>query len=122
MLTTDAELCSRLLSLHNGIRFVGVAGRDGRLVAHIYRKGVVPLLTPQQTEISVLQSMIRTSTREPLEEKLGETVYAFTMYKKVKRATIPLRDPGGHILLVSFDIDVDHEEIILKKILPELER
>jgi hypothetical protein len=42
------------------------------------------------------------------------------MYSKVKRATIPLRKDGTitHMLMVSFDVEVDHEPLILKKIIP----
>ncbi|NWG37248.1 MAG: hypothetical protein HXY31_06530 [Nitrososphaera sp.] len=109
--------------MDRGIRFVGVANREGKLIAHAYRKGIVPLLTPQETEVSVLQSFIRMGTRATLEQKIGETVYAFTMYRKVKRVTIPLRNSSKitHIFMVSFDLDVDHEPIIINKIIPELE-
>lgn len=63
-------------------------------------------------------------TRTTIENKLGETVYAFAMYKKVKRATIPIRNASKitHLLLVSFDIETNHEPIILDKILPELDQ
>jgi hypothetical protein len=63
-----------MLGLDRGIRFVGVADTEGRLVGHAYRKGIVPLLTPKETEVSVLQSFIRMSTRTTLEQKLGGTV------------------------------------------------
>jgi hypothetical protein len=38
--------------------------------------------------------------------------------EKVKRATIPMGDGG--ILMMSFDVEADHEAIILSKILPML--
>lgn len=122
MATTVVDFCARLLALDKGIRFVGIASKDGELVAHVYRKDVVPLLTPEETGISIFGAIFRTQTRSVLERKLGRTVYSFTMYKKVKRATIPMYDAKGNTLLVSFDVDVDHESVILKKILPELER
>ena len=53
-----------------------------------------------------------------MEQKLGRTVYAFAMYEKVKRATIPIKDNG--ILMLSFDIGADHEPIIVDKIVPRL--
>jgi len=40
----------------------------------------------------------------------------------VKRATIPIHDNSDYILMVSFDIEADHEAIILNKILPLLAR
>lgn len=123
MQLTVNDFCSSMLRLDRGIRFVGVADREGRLIGHAYRKGIVPLLTPKETEISVLQSFIRMGTRATLEQKLGDTVYSFTMYRKVKRVTIPLRNSSKitHIFMVSFDVEVNHEPIVLNGILPELE-
>jgi hypothetical protein len=94
----------------------------GKLVAEAYREGLVPLLTKQETELSALQAIVKMATRESLEEKkLGKTIYASALYEKIKRATIPLR--GGemmsdYILLVSFDLEAEHESVILNKILP----
>ena len=123
MQLTINDFCTNMLRLDRGIRFVGVANREGKLIGHAYRKGIVPLLTPKETEVSVLQSFIRMGTRATLEQKIGETVYAFTMYRKVKRVTIPLRNASKitHIFMVSFDLDTDHEPIIINKIIPELE-
>jgi hypothetical protein len=124
MQLTISDFCSSILTLNKGIRFAGIANREGQLIAYAYRKGIVPLLTPRETEISVLQSFIRMGTRTTLEQKLGDTVYAFTMYKKVKRVTIPIRNSSQvtHIFMVSFDVEVEHEPIILNKIIPELEK
>ncbi len=113
-----AKLCGEVLALDEGIRFAGIATRFGKVVASIYRGGLDPLLTAQESELSVTQSIIRMGTRQTLEQKLGRTIYAFAMYEKVKRATIPMRDADGHILMVSFDIKSDHERLILQKILP----
>lgn len=119
---TVDDFCSRILALDNGLRFVCIADNEGELVGHARRKGLTPLLDSNETKTMLLQSLIRMSTRETLEKKLGNTVYAFAMYEKVKRATIPLRNSTkiSHIMLVSMDVDVDHEPIILHKILPEL--
>lgn len=116
-------LCSRLLTLDEGIRFVCLADMEGNIVGHARRKGLMPLLNPKETKMMVLQSVIRMSTRATLEEKLGDAVYAFAMYEKVKRVTIPLRNSSiTHVVLASFDPGVDHEPIVLDKILPELGR
>lgn len=113
-----AELCSEILELDKAIRFAGIATRFGKVVASIYRGGLDPLLTRQESELSVTQSIIRMGTRQTLEQKLGKTIYAFAMYEKAKRATIPMRDADGHILMVSFDNECDHEQLILEQIIP----
>ena len=124
MQVTISDFCTGILAFDKGIRFAGIANREGQLIAYAYRKGIVPLITPKETEVSVLQSFIRMGTRTTLEQKLGDTVYAFTMYKKVKRATMPIRKSSQvtHIFMVSFDVEVNHEPIILGKIIPALEK
>jgi len=81
-----------------------------------YRKGVVPLLSPQEEELSLMQAAIRMAARKAMEPKIGKTIYAFALYEKVKRATIPLRN--DLLLLLSFDIEADYEPIILLKVIP----
>jgi hypothetical protein len=61
-------------------------------------------------------------TRQTLAEKIGKTIYAFALYEKVKRATIPINDNSDYILMVSFDKEAEHETIILNQILPLLAR
>jgi hypothetical protein len=116
------EFCKQILRSDNSIRLAGIANMKGKLVAEAYREGLVPLLTKQETVLSALQAIVKMATRESLEEKkLGKTIYASALYEKIKRATIPLR--GGemmsdYILLVSFDLEAEHESVILNKILP----
>ena len=112
-------LCKQILALDETIRFVGVADRYGKIIAYQYREGLQPLLGTRDSERSIMQSAIRMSTRKTLEDKLGNTVYAFTMYEKVKRVTIPMnRDGQDELLMVSFDVGSDHEPIILDRIIP----
>lgn len=124
MTNTIDDFCARILTLDDRIRFAGIANDEGNLVGHARRKGLVPLLNSKETKMMLLQSVIRMGTRTTIENKMGETMYAFAMYKKVKRATIPIRKASKitHILLVSFDVEADHDSIILNKILPEAQK
>lgn len=117
------DFCAKILGLDKGIRFVGIADKEGTLIGHARRKGFVPLLNANETKMMLLQSMIRMGTRSTLEDKLGETLYAFAHYKNVKRATIPIRSASGitHIMLVSFEAETNHEPIIVGKILPAVQ-
>lgn len=112
----ERNLCKQILQLDKTIRFVGIASIEGKLIAQEYREGLQSFLTKEESELSVMQSIIRMGTRKVLEEKIGKTIYAFALYEKVKRATMPLGD--GSILMASFDIEANHEDIILNKILP----
>lgn len=113
------ELCKRIILLDKSIRFAGVADMKGNMVAEAYREGLVPLLTKQETELSALQAIVKMATRRALEEKkLGKIIYAFALYEKLKRATIPLMNENDCFLLISFELQADQESIILHKILP----
>ncbi len=110
------DFCRQILDLDKSIRFAGVSDASGKSIMKEYRKGVVPLLSKEEEEASLMQASIRMASRKLLEPKLGRTIYAFALYEKVKRATIPLKN--DLILLVSFEIEVDYEPIILVKIIP----
>jgi hypothetical protein len=65
-----------------------------------------------------IESVLRMNTRKDFESKLGKPIYSFTLYGKVKRATITLESEEYPILMVSFDIQADHDHIIIDKMLP----
>jgi hypothetical protein len=74
------------------------------------------LLSKDEESLSIIQGAIRMGSRKTMLPKLGRLLYTFSVYEKVKRATIPLG--GNYILMVSFDIGSEHDSIISKKILP----
>jgi hypothetical protein len=56
--------------------------------------------------------------RKDFELKLGKPIYAFTLYQKIKRVTISLENNEYPILMASFDLETDYDNIITNKILP----
>lgn len=111
--------------MDKNIRFAGIASLEGKILASKYRSDIQPLLTLQESELSVMQSLMRMSMRKTLEGKLGKTVYATAVYQKVKRSTISLFNEGEKsdaYLMVSFERDANHEALINEKILPFLEK
>ncbi|AIF83762.1 hypothetical protein NTE_01701 [Candidatus Nitrososphaera evergladensis SR1] len=123
MPSTVDDFCQRILEIDRGIRFAGIASSSGRLIGFAYRKGLKPLLTKEESETAVLQSLMRMNMRATLEPKLGRTIYAYTLYGKVKRATIPIRESSRitHIFMISFDLGIKHEPIIRDRIIPRLD-
>ena len=109
--------------MNKGIRFAGIANSEGKLAGHAYRQGLVPLLTQKESEISVLQSLIRAGTRRSLEKKLGRALFSYTFYEKVKRVTVDINTPSGgiYIFMISFDLNVDAEALTMDTILPVLQ-
>jgi hypothetical protein len=114
--SNSSKVCKEILGMNEAVRFAGIADNLGKIVAYEYREGLAPLMTIQESEMSVIQSVIRMGLRKMHEAKLGRTLYAVAAYEKVKRATIPLAD--GSFLMISFDIPSDHESIILRQVLP----
>jgi hypothetical protein len=132
-------LCDKVLRINAKIRFVGIANHLGTLLASAYRHNLVPLLTREETSHYVLQSILRSATREDFESKLGRQEYSIGKYQNVIRATVPIiyiedktqkenvviEDDGGNkrnkvkfYLLLSFDVDYGVQHAIETKILP----
>ncbi|HEX7032971.1 MAG TPA: hypothetical protein VF172_08230 [Nitrososphaera sp.] len=121
MVVNVKDICREILSVDKSIRFAGIANMMGKVVAQEFRKGVTPLLSFEEVESDTVKSVLRMRTREDHEDKLGRAIYTFTLYEKIKRASIPLEHRDYALLMVSFDREADHENIILKKILPVIQ-
>src|ERR687895_1600344 len=116
------EICNQVLQLDKSIRFAGIANNMGTLIAYKLRKGIVPMLNEEELENNIMKTVLRMKTREDYESKLGDVIYTFALYKRVKRASIPLDHPDLAILTVSFDMGADQDSIIMDKILPVLKQ
>jgi hypothetical protein len=112
------SLCSKIIESDKAIRFVGISNKMGNQIISRYRGGLTPLLTPKEIEMYAMQTVLRMNTRKDFELKLGKPLYSFTLYQKVKRVTITLDSKEYPILMASFDVEADHENIIVNKILP----
>jgi hypothetical protein len=112
------SLCSRILESDKAIRFVGISNKMGNQIISRYRSGLIPLLTQNEIEMYAMQTVLRMNTRKDFELKLGKPIYSFTLYQKVKRVTISLESKEYPIFMASFDVEADHENIIVNKILP----
>jgi hypothetical protein len=116
------EICNQVLQLDKSIRFAGVANNMGTLIAYKLRKGLVPLLNEEELQNNIMKTVLRMKTREDYESKLGDVIYTFALYKRVKRASIPLDHPDLTVLTVSFDMAANQDSIIMDKILPVLNK
>ena len=117
----DLYLPTSIIALDKSIRFCGVVDRLGHIIAYKYREGLTPLMTYEETVKNALFSVIRHSTRQSWESKMGRTLYSITRYEHLTRASIPTE--YSHLLLVSFDADVNAvDRLIQDKILPLLHK
>src|ERR687896_1058521 len=116
------EICNQVLQLDKSIRFAGVANNMGTLIAYKLRKGLVSLLNEEELRNNIMKTVLRMKTREDYESKLGDVIYTFALYKRVKRASIPLDHPDLAVLTMSFDMAANQDSIIMDKILPVLNK
>src|SRR5690242_11194465 len=114
--TLLTNICNEILSSDNAIRYAGIANKMGKLVVSEHRQDTSPLLSNEDIASSAIKSVLRMRTREDYELKLGRAIYTFTLYEKVKRASIPLEHDDYALLLISFEKQANHESIILEKI------
>src|SRR3712207_2258336 len=131
------EFCKDILAKDLSIRFAGVANQMGNLIEAKYREDLKPLMNIQETEHYTIQTVLRASTRETFENKIGKQRYAIAVYEKLIRATVPIvitdhqdnkdekrkkqqekQDSKWLYLLVSFDLSSDVISIVENKILP----
>jgi hypothetical protein len=134
-------LCKGVIAKDSSIRFAGIANQMGNLIEAAYREGLQPLMDKKETEHYTIQTVLRASTRETFENKIGKQRYAIAVYEKLIRATVPIviighkdnkdrkqkqkeqqqqekQDFKWFYLLVSFDLGSDVISIVEDKILP----
>ena len=87
----------------------------GTLIAYKLRKGIVPMLNEEELQNSIMKTVLRMKTREDYESKLGDVIYTFAQYKRVKKASIPLDHPDLAVLTLSFDTAADQDTILWTK-------
>jgi hypothetical protein len=145
------SLCTDILDLDHTIRFaVIVSMNSGKILATEKRQGVVSPLTSKESELSVMQALIRMAMMRTFQDRLGKVIYATTIYEKLKVATISVcsnnssrnnnnnnngirpieegrrEETTGEVnndalvLMVSFEKEADHDHLITRKILPFL--
>jgi hypothetical protein len=116
------EFCDQVIALDKSVRFAAIADEDGKLMATAERKGLKPLLTPEERAQYAITAATRQYTRLRWEYLLGKINYAMSHYAKLVRATIPIADENSrlsYVLLLSFEVDADNvHEVIMKKVIP----
>ena len=106
------SLTKAILNMDEKVRFAAVCDDSGEIKYGGQREGISNLLSPEETKRSNIQALARWSLRNSLASKIGKGQYAMAVYEKIKRITIPLEN--DHLLLVTTEIDADHEKIISK--------
>lgn len=105
------ELCERIYSINQHIRFAGVITKMGRLVAGGMRPDIESLEDREDSSKLYVQFALMTEMRKDFDDIFGKAIYSFTEREKIKLASFPLDD--NHILRVSIEKkEKDHVQII----------
>lgn len=86
--TKYKQKCSNVLAISPRIRYAGIMNKFGRTLAGGLRKGVVPLLRPEEARNEYFIEATRNQLRRSFEKSIGQTEYTFTQNEKVKILTI----------------------------------
>jgi hypothetical protein len=80
--------CSNILSVSPRIRYAGIINKFGRTLAGGLRKGVVPLLKPDEARNEHFIEATRNQLRKNFEKSIGQEEYTLTENEKVKIITL----------------------------------
>lgn len=105
------ELCERIYSTNQAVRFAGVITKMGRLVAGGMRPDLESLEDKEGSSKLYVQFALMSEMRKDFDDIFGKAIYSFTEREKIKLASFPLDD--NHILRVSIEKkEEDHAQII----------
>ena len=104
------KIFDEIFDISMNIRYIGIY-RNEKLYGKM-RKGLKPYLDEEETKQSIAEALRRWEERKAWESKIGRPIYSLTMYAKIKRITVQIAE--NVILLMSTDIESEHEKILLR--------
>ena len=104
------KTCQEILEFDKSIRFVGISKNNGKFLAGAFNTDVEYLVDKEEYKMSLHYAHMRWDMSKKLSYKIGNPLYAFAEYEKIKQIGLPLND--NDLLLISLNPDSDHEKII----------
>jgi hypothetical protein len=114
---TYKQECSKVLAVSPRIRYAGIMNKFGRTLAGGLRKGVVPLLKPDEARNEYFIEATRSQLRKNFEGSIGRAEYTFTENEKVKILTIA---GDEHFYYITMDKETPENEVT--KIIEEVKK
>ena len=103
------EECHKILAISPHIRYAGIMNKFGRPLAGALRKGVVPLLKPEEARNEHFIEATRNQFRRNFETSIGREEYTLTENEKVKILTLSSED---HFYYVTLDKETAINEVM----------
>ena len=92
MTDTDFEkICSSIAAISPYIRFIGVIGESGELLAHRRRAELEPLLDAKDTQYQFSHIAIKTDLEGFFDKNLGEIEFVWEERKKVQTISFAIK-------------------------------
>lgn len=109
--------CRNILAVSPRIRYAGIINKFGRTLAGGLRKGVVPLLNPDEARNEHFIEATRNQLRKNFEKSIGREEYTLTENEKVKIVTLSSQE---HFYYVTMDKETPTNEVM--KIIDDVKR
>lgn len=109
--------CSSILAVSPRIRYAGIINEFGRTKAGSLRKGVVPLLKPDEARNEHFIEATRNQLRKNFEKSIGREEYTLTENEKVKIVTLSGQE---HFYYITLDKETPTNEVM--KIIGDIKR
>ena len=103
------QKCNNILAISPRIRYAGIMNKFGRTLAGGLRKGVVPLLKPDEARNEHFIEATRNQFRRNFDKSIGREEYTFTENEKVKILTLSSED---HFYYVTLDKETPINEVM----------
>jgi hypothetical protein len=103
------QKCSNILAVSPRIRYAGIINKFGRTLAGGLRKGVVPLLKPDEARNEHFIEATRNQLRKDFEKSIGQEEYTLTENEKVKIITLSSEE---YFYYVTVDKDTPTNEVM----------
>jgi hypothetical protein len=92
MTNNDFEkICGNITAISPFIRFVGVVGESGELLAHRRRQNLDPLLDAKNTQYQFSHIAIKTDLEGFFDKSLGEIEFVWEERKKVQTISFAIK-------------------------------
>lgn len=79
-----SQICSEMLAISPYVRFVGIIGKGGKLLAHSRRQGMKPLLNAKNTRYQFSHIAIKTDMEAFFDRNLGHVEFIWEEREKVQ--------------------------------------
>ena len=103
------EICDAISGISPYIRFVGVVGENGKLLAHKRRPDLEPLLDEKDTQYQFSHIAIKTDLEAFFDENLGEVEFVWEERKKVQTISFAIEKMR---VWISIDKKVVRSEVL----------